>query len=693
MADHITIPQSFRPKVPLMFSTITRRSFLTAAAVSPVAIPVDPATAVSTPTATLNNRWNRIYLDKRIRCYCFFTPAHSSTVHVALSIAGQGRHQVQIFNATTGAFLSSHEINPAGTRSGWRMTYHTASGNLILRDRDQIVTLHATTGATRRVATLKTPDTGTQFFAHATERDTLWAGTYPDASVRRIDLTGTTAMTIHTNATGAGSKYVRSLDAKYGSVAFATGPLDQKLGYYNRKAAKTTYARIPGIKPNSFASETILINYRTIAVSYVNTNNVSMIGFYDAIKKTWKTVEAFGGERILSTPNTDAKYYNEYVYGKREKNVLRINAFTGRIVNEYPVGMSADHIQVEPPNSHGHSIVRIADRYGTIATLNTATGKVTGRRTLNFRKNAMQLEEPFAVNKDLIYVGAYQGVGAFALNKRTGNGEFVAGYPWAQTHVYERLDATHVAYAEYSGANVGIIDTTTNRGRRLAVLSHSHSQSRPFGISTMGGSITVATVAEYGKYGGGLYSINPTTGKVVMAVENPAGKQALTGLTGKDGIFYTTSSPLPALGLDPLPENGRVVAVRARDQKILWSRTIPNAAMMASPIVIGDYVYAASGGTIWKLHKNTGTIAKSWRTGTGGDLYYGWLGIRLFYLGRTHFLHVGRGYATVVNISNGTTTRLTLPGKIHRIGKGTTTRSFYATINATDLIEFSVNIP
>lgn len=103
-----------------------------------------------------------------------------------------------------------------------------------------------------------------------------------------------------------------------------------------------------------------------------------------------------------------------------------------------------------------------------------------------------------------------------------------------------------------------------------------------------------------------FYAVNKKTGKIIYKKDLGVLSAAAPGYA--DGIVY-------AINLDP----NQIIALRARDGKVLWRKTIGSPGSESSPVVVNDRLFfGCQCGSVYALNPKTG--ATLWQTQTSGEI-------------------------------------------------------------------------
>ena len=103
-----------------------------------------------------------------------------------------------------------------------------------------------------------------------------------------------------------------------------------------------------------------------------------------------------------------------------------------------------------------------------------------------------------------------------------------------------------------------------------------------------------------------VYALDKNTGKLIY--KKDYGELSAAAPAYSDGILY-------ALNLDP----NQIVAIRARDGKVLWRKTIGSPGSESSPLIVGDkLIFGCQCGSVYALNRKTG--ATIWETETAGEV-------------------------------------------------------------------------
>jgi outer membrane protein assembly factor BamB len=103
-----------------------------------------------------------------------------------------------------------------------------------------------------------------------------------------------------------------------------------------------------------------------------------------------------------------------------------------------------------------------------------------------------------------------------------------------------------------------------------------------------------------------VYALDKKTGKLIY--KKDYGELSAAAPAYANGILY-------ALNLDP----DQIVAIRARDGKVLWRKSIGSPGSESSPLIVGDkLIFGCQCGSVYALNPKTG--ATLWETETAGEV-------------------------------------------------------------------------
>ncbi|WP_189350060.1 hypothetical protein [Zhihengliuella salsuginis] len=170
-----------------------------------------------------------------------------------------------------------------------------------------------------------------------------------------------------------------------------------------------------------------------------------------------------------------------------------------------------------------------------------------------------------------------------------------------------------IVLASYPGSRIVRLRPSDGRVTPLAALESDYGQSRPFGLTSIGNTIFVASVPGQGQRGGGIVALAADDGRVEGSWLDVVPDQSIVGLTRHGDRLIMTTSVRAAYGAADSRRPARVVGIDWNERRVVWETELPGEGEVNSPIVVGDSVFASTGNGIAQLDPGSGAFAKFFR--------------------------------------------------------------------------------
>lgn len=452
----------------------------------------------------------------------------------------------------------------------------------------------------------------------ADENGNIYGGTYPNGKVWKYDPQTkqfTDYGTVHT-----GHNYVRSL-AYYNGKLYAGLGTQGRLYEVDPATGNKTEIPLPQVAGVTEGNYPFVYQLDVIRdgsggdylFAHLSGNGISTLIVYDLVKKEWRNEQFpnFHGNRTYAFGDGKAYYKLNSTGGNKlvEIDLATFQTTESDMVQDFSL-KGGGFVQLANPEFPGHTLVNI--RFdGKVGFFNITTGKYT-------EKPAIVEGQPIPVHNiekgpdGKFYMSGYPGGSAAIYDPATGQNTVI---PMGQAESIGFV-GNYVYFNVYPHAEIYRVDITNPAGGSTKVFTIGEEQDRPYISLTVGDTLYLGTIPDYGLLGGALVVHDTKSDPATFEVyRNVVQDQSIVGLAYKDGKIYGSTTIWGGLNATPTASAAKIfVWDTATKQKI--AEVTPNlpgkAPTMISGLTFGEdgLLWAAANGTIFAVDPDTLQVVK-----------------------------------------------------------------------------------
>jgi WD40 repeat protein len=463
------------------------------------------------------------------------------------------------------------------------------------------------------------PGEGTIYGLNADENGNIYGGTYPNGRVWKYNPQTdqfTDYGTVH-----AGHAYVRSL-AYYNGKLYAGLGTQGRLYEIDAATGDKTEIPLPPVAGVTNGDYPFVYQLDVISdgsgkdylFAHLSGNGISTLIVYDLTGGEWRDEQFpdFHGNRTYGIG--DGKAYFK-LNGNGGHKLVEIDLATFQttvtdMVQDFSL-KGGGIAELNDPAFPGKTLVNI--RFdGKVGFFNLATGTYT-------EKPAIVQGQPIPVHNiekgpdGKFYMSGYPGGSAAIYDPATGANTVI---PMGQAESIGFV-GNYAYFNVYPHAEIYRVDITNPTAGSTKVFTIGEEQDRPYISLTVGSTLYLGTIPDYGKLGGALVVHDTTSNPASFEVyRNVVQDQSIVGLAYKDGKIYGSTTIVGGLNATPTATAAKIfVWDTATKQKV--AEVTPNLPGKAPTMISGltfdedGLLWAAANGTIFAVDPDTLQVVKS----------------------------------------------------------------------------------
>lgn len=440
------------------------------------------------------------------------------------------------------------------------------------------------------------------------EEGRIYFGSYPNAKAGMYD-PSTGEMRDYGNV-APGENYTRSTAYHNGYLYLGVG-VDNHLVKLNVETGEYEKIELPGEIVHGSSIWQLDAAGKYIVAGVGGGDNALL--FYDTESEEWSDTYYINnkGLRLVHGQPGSNKVYFLQNNRLQEVDLETLEAVDTGVVFGTFLRNTAWVERPDNPDFPNLSLVTVQFS-GAVTYMNLETKKV---ETVNYPivGNPIPLQTMEKGPDGNLYLSGYPGGKGAVYNPETNESEtFTLGQAEGMAALDDKM-----YFGVYPGATIFELDVNSPTLAPKQIYDIPN-QDRPFVIRSIQDKLFIGTIPDYGKLGGSLTILDPSSIEDTIVHENVVHNQAITGLAEKDGLLYGSTTVAGGLGIEPSEDAAKIfVWDIAKGEKITeFVPEIPDMTIlprMISGMSLGpdDLLWSATGGTILAIDPETLDIVKS----------------------------------------------------------------------------------
>jgi len=523
------------------------------------------------------------------------------------------------------------------------------------------------------------------------EAGNVYGGTYPSALVWKYD--PVTKQFSDYGRMSETNSYVRSL-AYYGNYLYAGVGEKGSLVKLDPATGEKTQIPLPpvaGVTGDNYPFVYQLDVVDKYLFAHLSGGGISTLIAYDLENEVWREEQFpnFHGNRISKAMNGKAYYKLNGTGGNRlvELDLATFETRVTDMVQDFSLkGGGWVNIQGDPLLP-GATLVNI--RFdGKVGFFNIETETYYEKPAI-VEGQAIPIHSLEKGPDGKLYMTGYPGGTAAAYDPATGT---TATFGMGQAESIGQI-GSDVYFNVYPKAAIYRYDTTkpVDGTNPALVFNIGEAQDRPYVNLTVGSTMYLGTIPDYGELGGALVAYDSAS-DTFEVFRNVVQDQSVVGLAHKDGKIYGSTTVLGGLDAVPTATAAKMFVwdVATKTKIVEFTPNLPGSVpKMISGLTFGPdgLLWAAADGTIFAIDPDTYEVVKSKVVYPGVSNYGMWRPIHLRW-GTDGLLYTDLyGKLTIVHpetlefVDLGISTALFTLGDDHNIYYADSTKLMKITVN------------